>query len=192
MRRYLGGVAWSAGARLATLPFVITLMRRELGLSEAQVLVTTVATFAGGLVSLYLWGRAVDRVGAAPIFRVCALGMGALVAAIALLDRDAAATQPALVAFFFLHSLLASGFGVADTRVLFELAPEHAPSRALVLASVSVGAIAGLTPALAGVALEAALGSASDGLAVYRGFFLLLGLLQALAFLPLRGFGRTG
>ncbi len=95
------------------------------------------------------------------------------------------------VAFFFLYAALHAGFGVADTHVLFELTPDHAPSRALVLGSVAVGGIAGLTPLLAGMLLDATLADAPVPLDVYRGFFLVLGGLQGLASLPLRRFGGT-
>src|SRR4030095_10209987 len=47
------------------------------GLSEAQVLATTVATYAGGLVSLYPWGRVVDAVGPARVFRWNSFGLAA-------------------------------------------------------------------------------------------------------------------
>nr|MDJ0848320.1 MFS transporter [Myxococcota bacterium] len=190
MRRYLLGVAWGQAVRVATLPFVVTLLRREVGFSEAQVVWTTVATFAGGLASLYLWGRVVDRVGAEPVFRWTALGMGVLVIALVAVSGRDTATLLAVVAFFFVHTALASGFGVADTHVLFGLIPSHAPSRGLVLASVCVGSAAGLAPALAGSLLDAALGGADDRLDVYRSFFVGMGLLQALAFLPLRSFRK--
>lgn len=190
MRRYLLGVAWGRAAQAATLPFVVTAMRREAGFSEAQVVLTTVALFAGGLASLYLWGRAVDRVGAAPVFRFTALGMGALVLCLVALGGAGPAALAALVAFFFTYSALSAGFGVADTHVLFQLTPSHAPSRALVLGAVCVGSVAGLAPALAGVLLDSALAGASDRLAVYRSFFTAMAAIQALAFLPLRGFRR--
>jgi predicted MFS family arabinose efflux permease len=190
MRRYLLGVAWGRAAQATTLPFVVTAMRREVGFSDAQVVTTTVALFAGGLASLYLWGRAVDRVGAAPVFRFTALGMGALVLCLLGLGSAGPAALAALVAFFFAHAALWAGFGVADTHVLFQLTPTHAPSRALVLGAVCVGSIAGLAPALAGTLLDAALAGASDRLGVYRSFFAAMAVIQALAFLPLRRFRR--
>jgi predicted MFS family arabinose efflux permease len=186
MRRYLLGVACAAAARLSTLPFVVVLLRRELGFSEAEVVYTSVATFAGGLASLYAWGRVVDRFGAAPVFRGTALGMAVLVLGLVGLGGEGAATLWAAVAFFFLHSALAAGFGVADTHVLFRLTPPQAPSRALVLAAVAAGSAGGLAPALAGGALDTALGAGGDPLGVYRGFFTAMALLQAAAFLPLR------
>jgi predicted MFS family arabinose efflux permease len=191
MRAYLAGTAWSAAARTAALPFAVVMLRRELGLTDAEVVLTSVATYAGGLVSLYFWGRAVDRIGAAPVFRLTALGMGSLLAALALLGAAGALSVPAAVAIFFAHAALFAGFGVADTHVLFELAPEHAPSRAVVLAAVCVGLAAGLAPALAGRLLDAALASGRAPLDVYRAFFLAAGSAQALAFLPLRRFARA-
>jgi predicted MFS family arabinose efflux permease len=191
MRRYLLGVAWGRAVHAATIPFVVTLLRREIGFSEAQVVLTTVALFAGGLASLYLWGRAVDRLGAAPVFRWSALGMAALVLALVAVRGAGPGALAAMIGFFFAHSVLSAGFGVADTHVLFQLTPTHAPSRALVLGAVCVGSVAGIAPALAGVALDTGLASAADSLDVYRSFFVVMALLQALAFLPLRSFRRN-
>ena len=80
LRRYLVGVTWGAAMRMSVVPFVMVMMRREVGFSSGHVLFTTVASFAGGLASLYLWGRVVDRIGPAPVFRLTALGMGLLTA----------------------------------------------------------------------------------------------------------------
>jgi hypothetical protein len=44
---------------------------------------------------------------------------------------------------------------------------------------------------VAGLALEVALGRTDDRLSVYHAFFVAMALLQAVAFLPLRGFTRT-
>ena len=95
-----------------------------------------------------------------------------------------------LIAFFFMQAVLISGFGVADTHVLFGIAPPHAPARTLVVAQVIVSVVAGLAPWLVGFALEHWLHQADDPLHVYRMFFTAAAVLQALAFLPLRGFRR--
>jgi predicted MFS family arabinose efflux permease len=191
IRAYLVGVAWCNGMRVAALPFAVVMMRRVLGLSDGQVLYTTVALFTGGLASLYLWGRVVDGVGAAPVLRATAVGQGVLVAALAGVAPEGAAMVPVMVAWFFGLSLLSSGFGVADTHLLFELTPPEAPARTLVLGAVVVGVASGAAPVLAGVALDALL-PASGGpgaLGVYRAFFAVLGGLMALSFLPLLGLG---
>lgn len=190
MRRYLAGAAWGQAARATTVPFAMVMLRREIGLSEATLVAATVAIFAGGLAALYVSGRAVDRMGPAPVFRTCALGMGLLVLGLALLSETGGVSGAAAVTFFFLHAALGAGFGVADTHVLFGLTPDHAPSRALVLGAVAVGTAAGLSPLLAGVLLESALSDAAVRLDVFRAFFVGLALFQALSFLPLRRFRR--
>ena len=81
--------------------------------------------------------------------------------------------------------MLSAGFGVADTQILFSLAPAHAPSRALVLAAVMVGGAAALTPALAGWLLEQGLRETDNRLGVYQLFFASLASLQVAASWPL-------
>ncbi len=190
LRRYLAGVALSAAMRSAVLPFVIVMMRREIGFSSAEVIYTTIALFTGGLVSLLAWGRVVDRAGPEPVFRWSSLGMAALYLSLLWVQAPGGGLLAGMVVFFFAHAVLASGHGVADTRVLFELAPPEAPARTLVIASVAVHSIAGLAPILGGLLLDGLLASAPAPLAVYHGFFAVAGLLQALSFLPLRAFRR--
>ena len=191
LRRYLWGTTAFAAVRVSVTPFVLVLLRRELGLPDSSVVVTTIAVYVGGLVSLYLWGALIDRLGPYVVFRSASLACALLYAGLAFLPDAGAAILPAAVAFFCLHSIFAAGFGVADTRVLFELAPPEAPARTLVLASVVFGGISGLAPLLVGASLDAALSGAGDRLAVYRGFFLIAAALQAGSFLPLREFRRA-
>jgi len=191
LRAYLVGATWATAVRVSVLPFAIVMMRREVGFSSADVLLTTVASFAGGLVSLYGWGHVVDRFGAEPVFRWTCLGLALLTAGLIAVEGAGTGVLVGLVLFFFLHNVLVSGFGVADTHVLFRLAPADAPTRTLVLASVVVGALSSLAPMLIGLGLERALASADSPLFVYHAFFAVAAVLQALAFLPLRGLDRA-
>ncbi len=75
LRRYLLGVSLGGGIRRTLVPFAIVLMRRVMGLSDAEVLLTTLAYLAGGLASLLLWGRVVDRYGPGPVFKMTVLGI---------------------------------------------------------------------------------------------------------------------
>ena len=190
LRRYLYGVSLSGAARRAVVPFVIVMMRRVMGLSAAAVLLTTVAYFAGGFVSLYLWGRTIDRFGPQPVFRVTAVGSALLYVALLGVEEGSGAVGP-MVGFFFLLSVLSSGFGVADTHVLFGLAPVHAPTRLLVVADVTSSLGYGLAPVAAGFGLDAALAGGVDALAAYRSLFIIASLATLLSLLPLRGFGRA-
>jgi Na+/melibiose symporter-like transporter len=189
LRRYLVGVSTAAAVRGSVVPFVIVMMRREVGFTDGQVLYTTVASFAGGLASLYLWGRAVDRVGAAPVFRLTSLGSAILIAALMLVETATPGVLAGVVAFFFLHAVLTAGFGVADTHVLFGLAPDDAPARTLVIAAVVTSLLASLAPLFVGLGLEVWLEGRETGrLVIYHAFFATAALVQAVAFWPLRGF----
>jgi len=186
MRNYLSGVCISAAVRASLLPFAVVMLRREVGLDDAAVLSTAIATFSGGLASLYLWGRTADRFGATPIIRWTSLAMGLLAFGLTGLGSVGdTANLVAAVAFFFGFAVLSAGFGVADTQILFSLAAADAPSRALVLAAVTVGSAAALAPALSGWLLEQGLAGAEDRAGIYRLFFAAFASLQIAAGWPL-------
>lgn len=191
LRRYLAGVGGQGALWTGTVPFVIVLMRRVLGLSEAQVLLATVAAYAGGLASLYAWGRVVDRVGPARVFRWTSLGLAATVLALLAVREPGPFAVAWLTGFFFVAAVLRAGFGVADTHVLFQLAPEHAPASTLVVGTVAVYVLRGAAPLLVGLTLERALAAGAAPLAAYQALFVASAALHALVFLPLRGFGRA-
>jgi MFS family permease len=188
LRRYLAGMILSGAGRRAALPFAVVMMRRSMGLSDADVVLTTVASFAGGFASLYGWGRAVDRFGAAPVFRLTALASATLLLGLAVVGPDASLL--AMIAFFFLLAALAAGFGVADTHVLFGIAPEHEATPTLVVADVTTSLAYGAAPFLAGVALDLLIGSGTEAASAYRGLFGVAALVMALAPIPLRGFKK--
>jgi MFS family permease len=187
LRRYLAGATLFASARGAVIPFLIVWMRREMGLSDGDVLLTTVSGFAGGLVSLYLWGRLVDAVGPGPVFRGTGLASGLLIAAL-LFVPESPLLAP-MIAFFFALSVLSAGFGVADTHLLFSITPTHAPSRHLVVANVTTSTLSGLAPLAAGFLLEQALTIWSP-LVAYRMLFVGAASLGFLSLVPLRHFRR--
>ena len=189
LRRYLTGVGLAGAAHRAVLPFAIVWMKRVMGLSDGEVvLLATLAQCAGGLVSLYPFGRLVDRAGPWPVFRGTGLALAVLFALLLLLSES---SSPApLVAFFFLAAALVSGFGVADTHLLFSLTPVHAPSRHLVVSDVTTSLVYGLAPFAAGVLLDVALARGVPPLAAYRGLFAGGALLAALSLVPLRHFRR--
>ena len=191
LRRYLLGVGVQGALWTATLPFVIVLMRRVIGLSEAEVLLTTAASYCGGLLSLYPWGRAVDALGPARIFRWTSLGLAGVLLALLAAREPGPYAVVGLAAFFFVAAVLRSGFGVADTHVLFELAPDDAPASLIVVATALTYLPRGLAPLAVGLLLDRVLAAGTAPLAAYQGLFVAAAALQAVVFLPLRGFGRT-
>jgi MFS family permease len=193
LRHYLATVSWSHAMRVAAVPFAIVMLRRVAGFTDTEVIYTTVAYYAGGVASLYLWGRLVDRVGAVAVLRATTIGQGVLIASL-FAFAPGPAVVPLMVGWFFAISVLASGHGVADTHVLFSLTPPEAPARTLVLGAVGVGLAAGTAPVVAGALLDAWLPSARAGagaLDVYRAFFALAGGLLLWALVPLRKLARA-
>jgi hypothetical protein len=188
LRRYLAGMMLTGAARRAAVPFAIVMMRRAMGMSDAQVVLTTVGWFAGGFASLYAWGLAVDRFGTRPVFRTTALGAAGLLAALAL--RGAGGSVAFMVAFFFALSVLAAGFGVADTHLLFGIAPERAPTATLVVADVTTSLAYAAAPFAAGLALDAAIRFGALPVTAYRCLFAVAAVATALALVPLRRVGR--
>lgn len=192
LRRLVTATATGQALRAAVLPFAMVMLRREIGFSDAQLLATTIASFTGGLVSLYFWGRMIDVRGAAIVFRVSSIGMALLTVSLIVIAHAGPNTFAAAIAFFFCYSILSVGFGVADTHVLFRLTPVESPARTLVAASVSVGLAAAIVPFVVGIALEWGLEATPDRLLVYHVFFAMAASIQALNWWPTRGFGPDG
>jgi MFS family permease len=130
----------------------------------------------------------VDRFGPLPVFRLTAFATAALLAAFAAFGGAAGAG--AMVGFFFLLAVLNSGFGVADTHVLFGLAPDREPTPTLVVADVTTSLAYGAGPLLAGLLLGEALDAGREPELAYRVLFYAAAALTALAPLPLRGLRR--
>jgi hypothetical protein len=191
LRRYLGGIALGGALRGVVFTFALVMLRRVVGFDEGAVLYTTAALYAGGLATLWLWGRVVDAVGAWPVFRWTSLGQGALVLGLLAVREPSPESLALAVALFFGIYALGAGFDVADTHALFALAPADAPARTLVAARVVDLLIRAAIPIAVGLALERALAAGLAPLAVYRGLFAACAVAIALASLPLRAFART-
>ncbi len=189
LRRLMTTVASGQALRACVLPFALVMLRREIGFSEAQILATTIANFAGGLVSLYFWGRIIDRRGAAIVFRATSIGLAMLTLSLIAVSGSGDGAFVAALLFFFLYAILSAGFGMADTHVLFGLTPVEAPARILVAAAVSVSLVAAIMPLCAGFGLEIALAESADRRLVYHDFFAVAALVQVVNWWPARGFG---
>ena len=182
--RYLAIISIGNGCRVTATVFAIVMLRRAAGLSEGEVVNTTIAFVGGAAVSLYLWGHVVDRVGAISVLRATTTGQSLALLLLALAPTAALAVGWTSL-WFFAFAILVAGFGVADTHLVFELTPPEAPARTLVLAAVTTGLAAGGGPLLAGSVLDAIVpADPADALRVYRGFFGVLAGLQACALLP--------
>lgn len=188
LRRYLAGVTIAGSMRVVVFTFAVVMMRRVVGFSEGEVLFTTVAVFAGGLASLLIWGRIVDAVGPEPVFRWTAVGQALLFLGFFGVSSNDASSLGLAVALFFSLWALSSGFDVADTHVIFALAPSDAPARTLVVTRVCDSLLRGATPLVVGLLLDRLLTAGLDPLLVYRCLFAACALGMLVAIVPLRAF----
>lgn len=186
LRRYLAGVTLSAAARRTAIPFAIVWLRRHLGLTDADVVLTTIATFAGQLVSLYGWGRLADRLGAWPVFVLTGVGGALATVGLLALPQVGAATVAIAVALFFAMAFFLAGFEIADTQLLFSIAPSSGATPTLVVAAVVSSVLTGLAPVAAGIALELALGRGAPPTLAYGSLFAITALAQILSLPILR------
>lgn len=184
--RYLLGCGLAIPARSVAFAFALVMLRREIGMGEGRILWTTIAVYTGGLVSLQIFGRIVDAVGPAPVFRWTAVGQAALVLGLFGVQDAGAASLTLAVGLFFAAYALGAGFDVADTHVLFALAPAHAPARTMVVAQVTESAVRAAAPLVAGLVLERALAAGFAPLAAYRALFAFCALSAFAAVVPLR------
>lgn len=191
LRSYLLGVSLAGGARRAALPFAIVVMRRVAGMTDAQVLLATIASFVGALVALYAAGRAADRIGAAPVFRATGIGMSALALGLCALGEPGPGAVALAAILFCGISALSAAFGVADTNVLFSLAPAGHPTAVLASATAASAVAYALAPITAGLALQAAIAVGVPELVAYRGLFVCASVAFAVSWIPLRRFGRA-
>jgi predicted MFS family arabinose efflux permease len=185
LRLYLAGTQLAYLARGVGFAFALVLLRRVLGMGEGEILWTTVAIYAGGLLALVVFGRVVDAVGPGPVFRWTALAQAALVLGLAFVDGAGRGELWLAVGLFFAVHAAAAGFDVADTHVLFSLAPEDAPARTIVVAQVFDRVAKAAAPFLAGLALERALAAQMDPLTAYRALFAFCALATLLSLWPL-------
>ncbi len=191
LRSYLLGVSLAGGARRALLPFAIVLMRRVVGMTDAQVLLATISSFVGALGALYAAGRAADRVGSAPVFRATGIGMAALALGFCAMSEPGPGAVVLASSLFFGISALSAAFGVADTNVLFTLAPADRPTAVLASATATSAVAYALAPVIAGLALQAAISLGVPELLAYRVLFVLASLTFAVSWIPLQRFGRV-
>lgn len=187
LRRYLRGVTFDQIGYRALPPFAVLLLRREAGLSEAEVLGLTLSLYTGGLLALLPAGWLSDRFGSRPVLRAsCWLRATVITGlAAAVLTCEGTTLLAVFCALFLGWAFLTSAFGVAEVKVLFELAGDGSPSGVIVTTIVIRSVVAGAVALAIGVGIDAALSAELPSLPLYVGVFLFLAALQAGAALPL-------
>jgi MFS family permease len=186
-RLYMIGVTLDLVVLHSVRPFTLVMLRRQVGLSEAETFSITLAFFVGGLVALYPAGRIADRFGARPVLIGTCLLRAVTIAGLAAATMGADdAVLPLVTGLFFVFSLLNAAFGVAEVKTLFALAPKDSPSAVIVVAVVARNVVAGIAPLVVGGTLQH-LGATVAADTLYQGFFVMAAALQAATLLPFIG-----
>jgi MFS family permease len=147
-------VAWSiAYGGLGT--FTVTFLRTEMGLLEGTILKVNSAAFLGGLVSLWLLGTRMDRLGSKPILLFTLLCWLLIVFGWDLLaGRVLAPSLPVILVLQFAMGLGAAMMTMANTRLAMAIIPVMGRSHFFALFSVVGSLSLGMAPILWGLLLD--------------------------------------
>lgn len=136
--------------------FVPLFMKEQVGLSEGVVVLLSVGTFIGALVTSFLWGWAADRYGSKPVMQLSLYSLLLLPAAWILLPQNSEASAPLAMAIAVVAGIATLAWQISWTRYLFVNAiPEKNKSAYLAVFYAWFAIVAGLGPLLAGQILSA-------------------------------------
>jgi MFS family permease len=140
----------------SVIAFVPLFMKEQVGLSEGVVVLLSVGTFIGALVTSFLWGWAADRYGSKPVMQLSLYSLLLLPVAWILLPQNSEASAPLAMAIAVVAGIATLAWQISWTRYLFVNAiPEENKSAYLAVFYAWFAIVAGLGPLLAGQILSA-------------------------------------
>lgn len=148
---------WLVTVALAAMGFVPLYMQEQIGISTGNVLLLTVFTSIGSVLSSYLWGSGADRLGSRPIMRWGIVLLLLPPISWLLMPRQSAASQPLAFAIALLQGVGTVGWQLASTRFLYVYSA-HSEQRVgyITLCYVISQLGSGVGPMIAGRVLDAA------------------------------------
>ncbi|HSG15893.1 MAG TPA: MFS transporter, partial [Anaerolineae bacterium] len=140
----------------SVIAFVPLFMKEQVGLSEGVVVLLSVGTFIGALVTSFLWGWAADRYGSKPVMQLSLYLLLLLPVAWILLPQNNPASASLAMAIAVVAGIATLAWQISWTRYLFVNAvPEENKSAYLAVFYAWFAIVAGLGPFLAGQILSA-------------------------------------
>ncbi len=140
----------------AVISFVPLFMKEQVGLSDGVVILLSVGTYIGALVTSFLWGWAADRYGSKPVMQLSLYLLLLLPVAWVLLPQRNVASAPLAMAIAVVAGVATLAWQISWTRYLFVNAiPEENKSAYLAVFYAWFAIVAGLGPLLAGQILSA-------------------------------------
>lgn len=139
----------------SVISFVPLYMKEEIGLADGVVVLLSVGTYIGALVTSFLWGWAADRYGSKPVMQLGLYLLLFLPVAWFLMPQNNIASAPLAMAIAVVAGVATLAWDISWTRYLFVNAiPEQNKSAYLAVFYAWFAIAAGLGPLLAGQLLS--------------------------------------
>lgn len=177
--RFLLILGLTTFASSATSAFVPLFMKQEIGLSDGVVVLLSIGTHLGALLTSYLWGWTADRYGSKPVMQASLLLLLLPPLNWLILPAHSPASAPLAMVASFLLGIANLAWQISWNRYLYVNAiPETEKSAYMGLYYAWFGIVSGLGPLLAGQLLQRAqgMGGASPYTLLFGLSLLLLGV----------------
>ena len=139
----------------SVISFVPLFMKEQVGLTNGVIVLLSVGTYIGALVTSFLWGWAADRYGSKPVMQLSLTFLLILPVAWVLLPQHSVASAPLAMAIAVVAGVATLAWQISWTRYLFVNAiPEENKSAYLAVFYAWFAIVAGLGPLLAGQILS--------------------------------------
>jgi MFS family permease len=153
---FLGALALVTIGGASVLAFIPLFMKNHVGLSEGNVVLLTVGTYLGILLSSYLWGWSADRYGSKPVMQASLYMMLALPVCWFLTPRGSLWSIPVATAIAFLSGIATLAWQISWVRYLFVNAvPTEQKTPYMMVYYAWLGLVSGCGPLIAGQVLDA-------------------------------------
>jgi len=148
---FLGGFGLVSISALSIISFIPLFMKEEVGLSEGMVVMLSVGTYTGSLLTSFLWGWTADRYGSKPIMQTSVTVMLLLPVAWLLMPQNSSWSFPIAILIAFTTGVATLAWQIGWTRYLHVNAtPEDNKAPYMALFFAWWGITSGTGPLLAG------------------------------------------
>lgn len=152
---FLGALGLATLGGTSVISFIPLFMRGQVGLSESNVVLLSIGTYGGALLSSYLWGWAADRYGSKPVMQSSLYLMLLLPIAWFFMPRHSVLSMPLGMFIAFVAGIATLAWQISWMRYLFVNAmPSEKKSPYMAVYYAWFGFASGFGPLLAGWVLE--------------------------------------
>ena len=154
-RFFLGALGLSTVGSTLVISFVPLFMKEQVGLGDGVIVLLSIGTYAGSLLTSYLWGWTADRYGSKPVMQFSLGLMVILPLAWFLMPRNSYASAPVAMVIAVVAGAATLGWQISWLRYLYVKAiPRERTSSYMAVYSAWFGLASGLGPLLAGLILN--------------------------------------